>query len=173
MFVTDFMEWCIHNALHRVGWLWKIHRMHHSIVIMDWIGNFRFHWGELFIYKAVKYLPVALLGASWHALLAGAVIATFIGNLNHANIFFDWGPLRYLLNSPAMHIWHHDKKPEKRAGVNFAIVFSLWDWIFGTSYMPRFPKEAPMPQELGFGGMEKVSPSLLARFFIPFLDKKQ
>jgi sterol desaturase/sphingolipid hydroxylase (fatty acid hydroxylase superfamily) len=169
--ITDFVEWCVHNSLHRVSWLWKIHRVHHSIVRMDWLGNFRFHWGELFVYKIIKYIPVALLGASWQVMLAGAVVATVIGNLNHANIRVSWGPLRYVVNSPRMHLWHHEKKYRGKAGVNFAIVFSAWDWIFGTAYMPA-ANEPLQPGALGYTGQEKTSRTLLMRFFLPFVDTK-
>jgi len=165
--IADFSEWLIHNALHRLGWLWKIHRVHHSIVIMDWIGNFRFHWAETLIYNNLKYLPLALLGAEWEAVLIVAIISTGIGHLNHANLNISWGPMRYLLNSPRMHIWHHEKKVRGRAGVNFGVVFSLWDWIFGTAYMPRTESQ---PAVIGFMGQERVSKSLFMRFFLPFLD---
>src|SRR5687767_13973874 len=36
----DFVDWCIHNLLHRVPWLWSFHKVHHSIDELDWIGNF-------------------------------------------------------------------------------------------------------------------------------------
>jgi sterol desaturase/sphingolipid hydroxylase (fatty acid hydroxylase superfamily) len=168
--LADFLEWLIHNALHRLGPLWKIHRVHHSIRTMDWIGNFRFHWGETILYNTLKYLPLALLGARWEAVLVVAVISTAIGHLNHANLNISWGPFRYIFNSPRMHIWHHEKKLRGRAGVNFAVVFSLWDWIFGTAYMPR---DAARPEELGYTGQEKVSDALMMRFFLPFLDTKR
>jgi sterol desaturase/sphingolipid hydroxylase (fatty acid hydroxylase superfamily) len=167
--LSDFVEWCVHNLLHRIGWLWKIHRVHHSITTMDWIGNFRFHWGETVLYNVVKYLPLALLGARWEAILATAVISTAIGHLNHSNLNISWGPLRYVLNSPRMHIWHHEKKLRGRAGVNFAVVLSLWDWLLRTAYMPR---QALQPEAIGFGGQEKVPEGLLARFLVPFLDRR-
>jgi len=28
--VKDFLEWTIHNLLHRVSWLWEFHKVHHS-----------------------------------------------------------------------------------------------------------------------------------------------
>jgi len=166
--ITDLLEWCIHNLLHRVGWMWKLHRVHHSIHIMDWLGNFRFHWSELIIYRSLKYLPILLLGASWQAVLITAVISTAIGHLNHSNLQLSWGPLRYILNSPMMHIWHHDKSPDRPAGYNFAVVFSLWDWLFGTAYMPTHR----VPKELGFREDPRLPDGLLKRFFVPFLDKK-
>ncbi len=169
--IGDFIEYAVHNLLHRIPFLWRIHRVHHSITTMDWIGNFRFHWGETILYKSFKYLPLALLGADWRVILSTAVIATAIGHLNHANLNISWGPFRYLLNSPRMHIWHHEKDVRGRAGVNFAVVFSTWDWIFGTAYMPQSHPQAP--EEIGFHGQKQVPQSLLMRFFVPFLDKKE
>lgn len=158
LFIADFLEWAIHNLLHRWNWLWSFHRVHHSIITMDWIGNFRFHWLEIIVYKSLKYLPIALLGASGKSFLMVAVFSTFIGHLNHSNLNITWGPLRYILNSPRMHIWHHEKKLRGKAGVNFAVVFSFWDWIFKTAY---FPKNQEMPENIGFAGQEKISPKYL------------
>ncbi len=168
LIVSDFMEWLVHNALHRWSPLWRIHRVHHSIEVMDWMGNFRFHWGELLLYRSVKYIPLALLGARWEALLVVAVIATLIGHLNHANLNISWGPLRYVLNSPRMHIWHHDKEVRGPAGVNFGVVFSLWDWLFGTAYMPATDEA---PAALGYAGMERAPHSLWMRFLLPWHDR--
>jgi sterol desaturase/sphingolipid hydroxylase (fatty acid hydroxylase superfamily) len=167
LLIADFLEWCIHNLLHRVEWLWKFHRLHHSIHTMDWIGNFRFHWGEVLVYNSIKYLPLALLGANPKVILITAVVSTLIGHLNHSNLNISWGPLRFILNSPRMHIWHHEKFLRGKAGKNFAVVFSFWDWIFGTAYMPLHKQ----PEEIGFEGDERFSDSLIDRFFIPFLDK--
>ncbi len=167
--ILDFTEWCVHNLLHRVSWLWRFHRVHHSIKVMDWLGNFRFHWAELIIYNFFKYLPVVIINNNqWEVILTIGVIATAIGNLNHSNLNITWGPLRYILNSPRMHIWHHEKALRFKAGCNFAIVFSIWDWIFGTAYMPRHT----LPQAIGFHNDEKVSQNLLIRFFLPFVGGK-
>ncbi len=131
--VKDFLEWCVHNLLHRVSWLWTLHKLHHSIVEMDFIGNFRFHWMEILVYDGLKWLPLAALGADPAALLAVGAISTAVGHLNHANLRIAWGPLRYVLNSPRMHVWHHDYELHGRCGQNFGVVFSVWDWVFRTS----------------------------------------
>jgi len=168
LIVLDFTEWCVHNLLHRVNLLWSFHRVHHSIHTMDWIGNFRFHWMELILYNTVKFLPIALLiGDRWEVLLYVAIISTCIGHLNHSNLYISWGPLRYVFNSPRMHIWHHDKKPGNRAGYNFGIVFSVWDWLFKTAYMPL----DRTPESLGFHRDEKVPYNLPMRFLAPFINK--
>jgi len=167
--VIDFVEWGVHNLLHRNGWLWKIHRVHHSIHTMDWIGNFRFHPVEIFVYHLFKVIPLGLLGASTTGAVATGMFAMLIGNLNHANLNLSWGPLRYVLNSPCMHLWHHEAKLRNRAGTNFGIVLSLWDWLFKTAYMPK----GKVPERIGFKGDEHFPESLFWRLFLPFLDARQ
>lgn len=151
LLVTDFMDWCVHNLLHRVPFLWHFHKTHHSVVDgeMDWIVSFRFQWMEVVLYKSIKYLPLAFLGFSGVAVMVHAVFGTLIGHLNHANLNLGWGPLRYLLNSPRMHLWHHNYDADSRTTVNFGIIFSVWDWLFGTAYMPE-----RSPRKIGFEGVE-------------------
>ena len=147
----DFVQWCVHNALHRVSWLWEFHKVHHSIEELDWIGNFRFHWMEVVVYKTAQYLPLILLGFDGGVLLLFAVVQTASGFFNHANLDVDIGPLKYVFNNPRMHVWHHDRDEMAPPGVNFAILFSAWDWIFGTAWLPGDDRQ---PRRLGFEGIE-------------------
>jgi 3-mercaptopyruvate sulfurtransferase SseA/sterol desaturase/sphingolipid hydroxylase (fatty acid hydroxylase superfamily) len=149
--VIDFFQWCVHNALHRVPLLWETHKTHHSVQDgeMDWIVSFRFQWTEVVIYRAVLFFPLAWFGFGFEAILFHAVFGTLIGHLNHSNLAWDYGPLKYVLNSPKMHIWHHDYDGDTKTTVNFGIIFSTWDWIFGTARMPEHP-----PAKLGFRGVE-------------------
>lgn len=168
--VKDLLEWCVHNLLHRVPWLWEFHKLHHSIEAMDWIGNFRFHWMEIVVYQGLTYLPLIILGARGDVILAIAVVSTLIGHLNHANLNISWGPLRYVVNSPRMHVWHHDKEwpADRPSGVNFGIVFSAWDWLFGTAHWPaRDASPEQQPRGFGFRGMETFPRGLAGRFFYP------
>jgi len=166
----DLVEWCGHNLLHRVPWLWEVHKLHHSIVDLDWIGNFRFHWGEIVVYRALTYFPLAVLGVDARVLLVLAAVGTLIGHLNHSNLDLTWGPLRYVLNSPRMHVWHHDLEwpADRPRGVNFGIALSVWDWLFGTAYWPS-EAEAPtqQPARLGFSGMDRFPTGLLGRLLYP------
>lgn len=64
------------------------------------------------------------------------------------------GPLmKYIFNSPEMHIWHHahDFPSEHKYGMNFGLSLSIWDWLFGTAYVPSDGRDI----ELGFPGVEK------------------
>jgi sterol desaturase/sphingolipid hydroxylase (fatty acid hydroxylase superfamily) len=164
LLVKDFTEYLIHYLLHATPLLWRFHRFHHTIETLDWAGNFRFHWMELVVYDALKWLPMLLLTPRPEVLLGVGIFATLWGHLNHANLRIDWGPLRYLLNSPRMHVWHHDYQLHGRFGQNFAVIFSFWDWLFGTAY---FPYEQEGPRRLGFPGMERFPRSLPARLFYP------
>jgi sterol desaturase/sphingolipid hydroxylase (fatty acid hydroxylase superfamily) len=153
--LADFLQWCVHNLLHRVPWLWTFHKVHHSITTMDWIGNWRFHWMEIVVYKSLQWLPLAWLGASSEAVFAVAVVTTVWGDFNHANLDVGLGPLGYLLNNPRMHLWHHDQSDEGGVSKNFGIVLSVWDFIFGTAYWPR----ERSPERLGYPGMEEMPQS--------------
>lgn len=168
--LKDFLEWTIHNLLHRVPWLWEFHKLHHSIEELDWIGNFRFHWMEIVVYQSITYFPLVILGIDARVILAIAVVVTLIGHLNHSNLNITWGPLRYLLNSPRMHVWHHDYAwpADRPYGVNFGIALSIWDWLFGTAWWPD-PNAATQqqPNRLGFHGIENFPRGILARFTYP------
>jgi len=94
-----------------------------------------------------------------------AVFSTLIGHLNHANLRISWGRLRYLFDSPRMHVWHHDVVLHGRGGQNFGVVFSLWDWLFGTVYWPDGEEQ---PARLGFKGMERFPRGLIGRLVFPF-----
>ena len=162
--LKDFIEWNTHRMLHKHSFLWQFHKIHHSIITMDWIGNMRFHWVEIVIYKSIAYFPLIILGIDWQVLFWVAIVQTTIGHLNHSNLYISWGPLKYILNSPRMHLWHHDEKMHGPYGQNFGIVFSVWDWIFGTAY---WPKDKEGPEKLGFHGLDKLPSGFLRRLVYP------
>ncbi len=137
----DFLQWLVHNLMHRVPALWQFHKTHHSSTDMDWLSNWRFHWFEIVVYQMVLYVPATLLGFSAEAAFGCAIISTAVGHFAHANLRVRIGFLKYIVNSPEMHTWHHvhpDAGPQDR---NFAITFAVWDWLFRTDYLPaEFPK---------------------------------
>lgn len=161
--VLDFCQWLIHNLLHRVPWLWEFHKVHHSIVDLDWIGNWRFHWIEAVLYKSILYVPAAFFGFGPQAMFGYAILNTLIGHFAHANIRVHIGPLKYLINSPEMHIWHHTHPDSGPPDRNFALTLSLWDWLFRTAYVPPHHD----PERLGFTDIESFPKSLWRQLLIP------
>jgi len=72
------------------------------------------------------------------------------------------GPImKKLFNHPEMHIWHHAEHlpEERRYGVNFGLTLALWDFIFGTAYIP----EEGRGIKLGFPGVEEFPDSFMGQ----------
>lgn len=167
MFVlADFIHWNIHRLLHKIPWLWQFHKVHHSVKEMGFAAHFRFHWMETVVYKTLQYLPLAMIGFGIDDFFVIHILAISIGHLNHANLGWSYGPLKYIFNNPKMHIWHHAKKlPKgKRFGVNFAISLSIWDYIFKTNYIPSNGQHI----DLGFHQDQDFPTSLWKQLMYPF-----
>ena len=137
--ILDFFEYWRHRLSHTFRWWWALHVIHHSQRQMSLWTDSRNH------------LLDDLIGGAWFAL-----IALFIGvprGISSASwwrsassrtsptstpLSFGWLGER-LLVSPRYHRWHHAVDlPEGRQfrhGCNFAILFPIWDRLFGTQHM--------------------------------------
>ncbi|MDH5368316.1 MAG: sterol desaturase family protein [Cyclobacteriaceae bacterium] len=136
--INDFVQWFTHVLLHRFEFLWRFHKVHHSVIEMGFAAHLRYHWMENIFYKPLKTLVVMLIGGfEPDQAFIVHFITILIGHLNHANVRITWGPLKYVFNNPVMHLWHHVKALPKgqMPGVNFGISLSLWDYIFKTNYI--------------------------------------
>jgi sterol desaturase/sphingolipid hydroxylase (fatty acid hydroxylase superfamily) len=160
--VLDLVQWLTHVTLHRVPWLWEFHKVHHAITKMDFWGSLRFHWMEVVVYRTTQFLPLLWLGAAPEVLMALAVVSTVIGHMNHANVRLRFGPLAYLINSPHMHLWHHVHESAGPMNRNFGINLAIWDWLFGTAYLPK-----EEPARLGFSGIESFPDTLVGEMVWP------
>jgi sterol desaturase/sphingolipid hydroxylase (fatty acid hydroxylase superfamily) len=152
-FVRDFIQWNVHRLLHKVPWMWEVHKVHHSIEEMGFAGHLRYHWMENVIYRTLEYIPLAMIGFGIEDFFIVHIITLAIGHLNHANIYLPLGPLKYVLNNPQMHLWHHaEELPEgRKTGVNFGISLSLWDYLFGMNYIPNKKSDT----KLGFSDISE------------------
>ncbi len=162
--VRDFIDFHVHRLLHCVPWLWEFHKVHHSVEQMGFAAHMRYHWMETIVYRTLEYIPLSMIGFGIDDFLIVHIFALAIGHLNHSNIPLSWGPLRYLLNSPAMHIWHHAKYVPAKYGVNFGLTFSVWDFIFGTAYWPRSGRD----ELLGFERSEFYPSTFVRQMIHPF-----
>jgi len=138
--LNDFVQWFTHYLLHKYDFLWRFHKVHHSVKEMGFAAHLRYHWMENIFYKPLKTLVVLLLvgGEPTDAYIIHFIAIT-IGHLNHANIKITWGPLKYIFNNSVMHLYHHVKSlpKDREKGINFGISLSLWDYIFRTNYVPE------------------------------------
>lgn len=152
--LSDFVQWFTHLLLHRYNFLWRFHKVHHSVEEMGFSAHLRYHWMENIFYKPLKTLALMLvIGAQPEHAFFVHFFSITIGHLNHANVRITWGPLKYVFNNSVMHLYHHAKElPADRAkGVNFGISLSIWDYIFKKNYIPQ-DKEGEY--DLGFEGIE-------------------
>lgn len=168
--IIDFVQWYTHTLLHKYEFLWNFHKVHHSVKQMGFAAHLRYHWMEPVVYKSMKYIPLAIMGG--FTAKDVAIVHFFnivIGHLNHANINWDYGWLKYILNNPRMHIWHHAKElpHERRKGVNFGITLSIWDYLFKTNYVPYNGRDI----EIGFNGEEKFPKDFIGQELYPFGKK--
>ncbi len=164
--ILDFVQWFTHKMLHRFSFLWQFHKIHHSVKEMGFAAHLRYHWMENILYKPLKTFGVMILGG-FEPEQAYIVhfLAIAIGHVNHANIKITWGPLKYILNNPVMHLYHHSYElPEGKYGVNFGISLSLWDYLFGSNYIPEDSGTIP----LGFPGDETVPKHFLGQLIHGF-----
>ena len=138
---TDFALYWIHRGFHR-GFLWKYHAVHHASTDVEWISAARFHPVNLALGTAAVDVAALLSGISPEIFIVLGPFSTMASVFVHANLNWTLGPLKYVLVSPVFHRWHHARAVQ---GANFASTFSLWDWMFGTFYMPQ----GALPQEYG------------------------
>lgn len=164
--IKDFIHWNIHRLLHHVSWLWQFHKLHHSVKEMGFAAHLRYHWMETIIYNSLQYIPLAMIGYSIHDFFVVHAFTILIGHLNHANLNWNYGIFRYVLNNPPMHLWHHAKAlPNKHPnGVNFGITLSIWDYLFGTAYTQKKGGEI----ELGFQDEKSYPKRFIQQVLFPF-----
>lgn len=123
-----------HLVQHKVGFLWKIHLVHHSDHNVDTTTANRHHPLESVIRFLFTLLGVFLIGTSIGIVFLYQSLSLILSQFNHANIKlpknFD-KLLSYFIVSPNMHkVHHHYVMPYTDS--NYGNIFSFWDRIFGT-----------------------------------------
>ena len=141
-----WMYWW-HRLNHRIPFLWRFHRTHHSDPKMDVTTANRFHIGEIALSSVLRVPVIALLGLQlWELALYELAMFTVV-QLHHANVAFPaWldRALRVVIVTPFMHKVHHSRwQPETDS--NYSSLFSFWDRLF-RSYRVRDD-----PRTLRFG----------------------
>jgi sterol desaturase/sphingolipid hydroxylase (fatty acid hydroxylase superfamily) len=132
----DFYIYWFHRWQHSNKLLWRTHEAHHSNKEVDWLAGSRSHSIEILINQTVEFAPIVLLGASPMVIPVKALLDAAFGMYIHANINLKAGYLKYIVNGPELHLWHH-ANDRRVFHANFATKFSFWDWLFGTAFHPE------------------------------------
>jgi len=148
----DLIGYWMHRWFHG-RWMWDFHAVHHSSTDLDWLSSTRLHPVNDVLMRLAGTLPVVALGFAPLAVAGITPILTLMAILIHANLDWDWGPLRAVFTSPRFHRWHHTDEAQAR-DKNFAGLLPVWDILFGTYYMPKdklpmvFGTQSPVPEGL-------------------------
>jgi sterol desaturase/sphingolipid hydroxylase (fatty acid hydroxylase superfamily) len=140
--ILDFAVWGQHVLSHKIPFFWRLHRLHHSDVVMDVTTALRFHPFEIIASLIFKASIVALLGAPPALVFAFELTLGAGAMFTHANIALPKAldsTLRLLFVTPAMHLIHHNPNPVA-TNSNYGFSFSFWDRLFGT-----YRADAPLP----------------------------
>ncbi len=124
-----------HRWSHEVPFLWRFHAVHHSSEHIDWLVNTRAHPIDMVFTRLCGLVPIYALGLAGGAppmliVLLGTVWGFFI----HANIHWRFGPLEWLVATPAFHHWHHTN--DENRDRNYATLLPIMDRLFGTLHLP-------------------------------------
>lgn len=132
MLLLDWSNYHWHVATHRIGWLWRLHLVHHSDRDMDASTALRFHVIDMGVSVALRLAQVRLLGASPRALALweGMFFASVLFHHADLELPFD-APLALLVTTPGMHDIHH-RADTASLDSNFSAGLSLWDRLHGT-----------------------------------------
>ena len=141
--VGDFFFYWYHRSLHAFHLLWQIHKMHHMDRELDALTVFRDNWLDTVGSAFFTALPMGILFKldtfdPWQLGLVGGIAATTLSTLltiGHMNVRWQVGAASVLFCSPQLHRIHHSSEP-RHFDRNYAVVFPLWDVLFGTYYAP-------------------------------------
>jgi sterol desaturase/sphingolipid hydroxylase (fatty acid hydroxylase superfamily) len=180
--LTDFLLFYLHYLFHKVPVLWEFHKVHHSAEVMTPLTAYRMHPVEVVIDMNVTAVATGILLGIFVYLTGGGhpgytafgvnivqVAFYVVGfNLRHSHVPLGYGSvISQVLVSPWMHQVHHSRET-RHLDTNMGFIFSFWDRLFGTLYVP---KSDEADYALGLTTGEHVHfHGVLAMYFRPFAN---
>ena len=175
----DFGLFFAHWLQHRVPVLWEFHKTHHSAEVLTPFTVFRMHPVDIWLNMSVtggllglnagifRFLygePPAIFSlCGFNVVMFAFLIAGY--HLRHSHVWVMYP--RWIakhISSPAMHLIHHGTDP-KYFDKNFAQIFTFWDRLAGTLYLPAEQEHI----EFGLGeASDFPARSLLGLYLAPF-----
>ncbi|HEX5210496.1 MAG TPA: sterol desaturase family protein [Pseudolabrys sp.] len=147
--------WFNHWLSHKVPLLWEFHKVHHSAEVLTPLTNFRVHPVYGWVFANILAFSTAVANGFGHYMFGDAthqyaladtniILVLFIHayvHLQHSHMWISFrGVLGRILVSPAHHQVHHSANP-RHFNKNFGSCLALWDWMFGTLYIPAKERE--------------------------------
>lgn len=152
IFLMEFTFYWIHRWSHvgqkkgnALGWLWKIHRTHHSAAQLDTTVTVRQNIFWTILSPHTWYVALCVyLGLETEVALALGIM--YVWNLvTHTNWRWDDALLKYpafralthIIITPSLHHTHHGYGKDGKMYRNYALMFAFLDWAFGTLHIPE------------------------------------
>jgi sterol desaturase/sphingolipid hydroxylase (fatty acid hydroxylase superfamily) len=132
--VRSFTSWATHLAMHKIPFLWRFHRVHHSDTFIDISTTVRFHPIEFLINLPITMTAIAIFGISPVTLMLYEVFDAGMNVFTHANVRLPrWADsaLQKLIVTPDMHRVHHSSY-HRETDSNYGATLSIWDHLFCT-----------------------------------------
>ena len=168
----DFLSYSLHWSFHRISFLWKLHRLHHSDKAVDTITTFFHHPLERVADFFINVSIFVLFDVPVPVILLYGFIAGIHSPLTHFKILLPekWNKiLSYLIVTPNYHRVHHSLNM-KEGNSNFGIVFPYWDKIFGTSISKTNKQMSKI--KLGISSIQSPKKQNIKEYLInPFVGK--
>ncbi|MFP2923783.1 sterol desaturase family protein [Pyxidicoccus sp. 3LG] len=161
--VLDLGLYVIHRTSHRVGWMWRLHAIHHSPRRVYWLNGQRRHLVHELLEGAPGLLTLGLLGAPPSVVACATAVITLHLMFQHANIAYRVGFLRYIFAVAELHRWHHQRRWVDVQG-NYGALLSLWDYLLGTA----LPKKGEAPLDVGMDDEPTLPQDYVGQLAWPF-----
>lgn len=132
--LLDLLIYGQHVIFHKIHWLWRFHRMHHSDTHIDVTTGIRFHPVEILMSLIIKFAAILLFGIPAIAVLIFEIILNATAMITHSNLNLPlWLDklLRRIFVTPDMHRIHHSVH-RNETDSNYGFNLSVWDRLFGT-----------------------------------------
>ena len=158
-----------HRWSHEIPMLWRFHVIHHSAEHLDFLVNTRVHPIDMVFTRLCGLVPMYILGLA--SPIAGSasiipmlvlLLGTVWGFFIHANVTWRFGPLEWMVATPAFHHWHHANDRPEVYNKNYSPLLPFIDRVFGTHHLPA--REQPAT----YGVHETVPGSLVGQLMHPF-----
>jgi sterol desaturase/sphingolipid hydroxylase (fatty acid hydroxylase superfamily) len=141
LLLFDLLGYLFHRAVHSYRWLWALHSVHHSQRQMTMWSDDRNHLLEDLLHDTMLVIASQLIGVAPGQFIAIVAISNLIESFSHANVRVSFGRIgEKLIVGPRFHRLHHaiglghESRGRRLGGHNFAVLFPIWDILFGTAH---------------------------------------
>ena len=166
--ILDFIIWGQHLLSHKIPFVWRFHRMHHTDRDLDVTTAVRFHPFEIIFSMFIKITSIYILGASAIAVIIFEIMLNGMAMFNHANLRIPFrieNVLRKFIVTPDLHRIHHSIYIDEH-NKNFGFSLSIWDKIF-KCYLDQ-PRDGHKDMKLGLKWQNDKPTKLGWSLWIPF-----